>query len=230
MLGKSFNEVKADPNANPLNLDIRNDEENGKLESLQTWEVQLENGKSLWLETYTQTIRDDNNAVQEIYSYSRDVTQEKQEENQLRILNVLGESKDSEAFLRDMIQELRGIFNAEACIHIHSSNPNTLSYCIYKKDILPDTLKLHRQICKETDQDTPQFQGQNARGVFHHLHNIENVEALITQPIPDTFGRAIGKITITSPEKIHYSERTRAIMTLFANKVGCVLEEHTTRV
>jgi PAS domain S-box-containing protein len=230
ILGKTFDLLKVNKNANPLNLEMGKDQENGKLESIQTWEAKHQNGKSIWLETYTQTIQSDTDQIREIYSYSRDITEEKKEEFQLKILNVTGENKDSETFLRDMIQEIRGIFNAEACIHVHSSDPNSLSYCIYKKDISPEFLKVHRQLCKETDKITPQFQSKNARGVFNSIPNIDAIEAVITQPILNTFGKPIGKISITSQEEIFYSERTKAILTLFASKIGCVLEEHTTRI
>jgi PAS domain S-box-containing protein len=229
LLGKTFNDIKIQTADNPLNLDVGKAEDNGRFESTQTWKAQHANGKTVWLETYTQTVRNEQNAVQEIYSYSRDVSEEKNEEQQLKILNILGESKDSEAFLKDIIQEIRNTFSSEACIHIRSASPDTLSYCIYQKDIKPEVLKLHRQLCKETDQNIPQFQGQNARGVFHHLEGIEPIEAVITHPIPGTFGKPIGKITITSYEKINYSERTKAVLSVLSSKVGCVLEEHITR-
>jgi PAS domain S-box-containing protein len=229
IIGRTLDLIKVQDNDYPLNLNMGTEEENGRFESTQTWMAKHSNGKTIWLETYTQTLRDENNVVQEIYSYSRDVSEEKNEEQQLKILNVLGESKDSEAFLRDIIQEIRNTFKAEACIHIRSTSPEALSYCIYQKDIKQDILKLHRIICKETDQNIPQFQGQNARGVFHHLDGIEPIEALITHPIPGTFGKPIGKITITSDEKINYSERTKAVLSVLASKVGCVLEEHITR-
>jgi len=228
MMGKKFDDIKVSPEANPLDLDMGENENSGRFESTETWEATHANGRPVWLETYTQTIRDQNNEISEMYSYSRDVSDQKNEEGQLKMLHVLGNNKDSETYLKDIIQEIRSSFQAEACIHIRPSNPTGLSYCVYQKDINPVILKLHRQIAKETDQNIPQYQTQNARGVFHNFENIETIEAIISLPIPGTFGQAIGKITITSENKIVYSERTKAVLLVLASKVGCVLEEHIT--
>ena len=229
ILGKSFDDLKLDPNVFPLNKNCGTDEENGKLESTQVWRINRKDKEEVWLETYTQTNRDEQNKVKEIYSYSRDVTEQKNEEHQIKILAVLGENADSEAFLLAIIQEMEEKMKARVCIHTFSSSPDKLSYCFHSNSAPEDEIKLHKTINKETPHDKALFQPKTAAGVFHHIDGIGETEALLTQPIPGTFGRPIGKITITSNHPLTESERTKAILSLCATKIGCVLEEHITK-
>jgi PAS domain S-box-containing protein len=230
LIGKSFEELKLDLNAAPLNTNMSKDEANGQIESTQTWRVKHKEGQEVWLETYTQTGEEfEKPELKEIYSYSRDVTDRVHEEAQLKILSVLGDSSDSESFLKAMIMEMEQTMDAEVCIHIHSTSPDSLSYCIHKDNVLEEVVTIHRNINRATPNDKPIYQGSNAAGVFNHVEGTGELEAIITEPIPGTFGRAIGKITMFSKNRHSESERTKAILTLCATKIGNVLEEHLTK-
>jgi PAS domain S-box-containing protein len=230
LLGKTFEEIKIDKDASPLNIEAFSDEENGQLESISTWRVKHKEGQDVWLETYTQSGHDiENEEVKEIYSYSRDVTDRVKEEQQIRILTILGESSDSESFLKSIIEEMEQKMDASVCIHIHASSPDSLSYCINAEGTTEETANKHKALNRETPHDKPLFQCKNAAGVFNHVEGTEGLESVITQPIPGTFGRAIGKITIFSTHRISDSERTKAILLLCATKIGNVLEDHVTK-
>lgn len=230
LVGKSFEELKLDKSASPLNTNMDKDEANGQIESTQVWRVKHKMGQDAWLETYTQAGEEfEKPELKEIYSYSRDITDRVHEEEQLKILAVLGDSEDSESFLRAIIVEMEQNMDVEACIHIHSTSPDSLSYCIHKDNALEETIKLHRNINRETPNDKPLFQGSNAAGVFNYVEGTETLEAIMTEPIPGTFGRPIGKITMFSKNRHTSSERTKAILKLCATKIGNVLEEHITR-
>jgi hypothetical protein len=229
-MGKSFDDLKLDKSSSPLNTNMGNDEANGQIESTQVWRVKHKSGPEVWLETYTQSGQEfEMEELKEIYSYSRDITDRVHEEEQLKILSVLGDSSDSESFLKAIIVEMEQNMDVEACIHIHSTSPDSLSYCIHKNNALEETIKLHRNINRETPNDKPLFQGANAAGVFNHVAGTEELETIMTEPIPGTFGRPIGKITMFSKNKHSGSERTKAILKLCATKIGNVLEEHITR-
>jgi len=230
LIGKSFEDLKLDKNASPLNTNMLGDEANGQIESTQVWKIRHKDGQEVWLETYTQNGQEyEKPDLKEIYSYSRDVTDRVHEEEQLKILSVLGDSSDSESFLRAIIVEMEQNMDVNACIHIHSTSPDSLSYCIHREDALEETITLHRNINRETPNDKPLFQGTNAAGVFNHVDGTSDLEAIMTEPIPGTFGRPIGKITMFSKNRHTGSERTKAILKLCATKIGNVLEEHITR-
>jgi PAS domain S-box-containing protein len=230
LLGKNFDELKLDGNAIPINTNMPKDEANGQIESTQVWRIKHKEGHEVWLETYTQNAEEfEKSEIKEIYSYSRDVTDRVHEEEQLKILSVLGDSSDSESFLKAMIVEMEQNMDVEVCIHIHSTSPDSLSYCIHKDDALEETVSVHRSINRATPNDKPIFQGSNAAGVFNHVEGTQDLEAILTQPVPGTFGRPIGKITMFSKNRHPESERTKAILTLCATKIGNVLEEHITR-
>jgi PAS domain S-box-containing protein len=230
LLGKTFDQIKVDKEATPLNMGAFSDEENGQLESISTWRVQHKDGQEVWLETYTQSGHDlDDNEIKEIYTYSRDVTDRVKEEQQLRILTILGESSDSESFLKSIIEEMEQKMDASVCIHIHASSPESLSYCISPDNVSEETTNKHKALNRETPHDKPLFQCKNAAGVFNYVEGTEGLESVITQPIPGTFGRPVGKITIFSTHRISDSERTKAILLLCATKIGNVLEDHITK-
>jgi len=230
LLGKKFDHLKIDNDATPLNMSAFSDEENGQLESISTWRTKHKDGQEVWLETYTQSGHDiDDKEVKEIYSYSRDVTDRIREEQQIRILTILGESTDSESFLKSIIQEMELKMEASVCIHIHATSPDSLSYCISAEGETEETAAKHKALNRETPHDKPLFQCKNAAGVFNYIEGTEGLESVITQPIPGTFGRPIGKITIFSSHRTSDSERTKAILLLCATKVGNVLEDHVTK-
>jgi PAS domain S-box-containing protein len=230
LLGKTFDNIKLDKEASPLNTAAITDEENGQLESIFTWRTKHKDGQEVWLETYTQSGHDiEDKEVKEIYSYSRDVTDRIREEQQIRILTILGESTDSESFLKSIIEEMEQKMDASVCIHIHATSPDSLSYCINGDGVSEETANKHKSLNRETPHDKALFQCKNAAGVFNYIEGTDDLESVITQPIPGTFGRPIGKITIFSSHKISDSERTRAILLLCATKIGNVLEDHVTK-
>jgi PAS domain S-box-containing protein len=230
LLGKTFDEIKIDDEAAPLNIRAFTDEENGQLESISTWRVKHRDGQEVWLETYTQSGHDiENQEIKEIYSYSRDVTDRVREEQQIRILTILGESSDSESFLKSILEEIEQKMDASVCIHIHATSPDSLSYCISPEGSSEEAANKHKALNRETPHDKPLFQCKNAAGVFNYIEGTEGLESVITQPIPGTFGRPIGKVTIFSNHQISDSERTKAILLLCATKIGNVLEDHVTK-
>lgn len=231
LLGQSFEDLKADQGSKPMNTNASLAQENGELESISTWRVKHKDGQEVWLETYTQSGEDNlTNGIREIYTYSRDVTDRVKEEQQLRILTILGENTDSESFLKAIIGEIEQKMDASACIHIHATSPDSLSYCINDDKTGEEAITRHKSLNKETPNDSPLFQCKNAAGVFNHIEGTQGLESVITQPIPGTFGRTIGKITIFSNHTISDSERTKAILLLCATKIGNVLEEHVTKM
>ena len=230
LLGKTFDDIKLDRKADPLNLEAEEDGENGALETTRRWATKHRDGAIVWLETYTQTgVELGENKVSEIYSYSRDVTQEVKEEEALKILSVLGEGEDSQSFLLAIIEEMEQKHGGSVVIHIHPSTPGALSYSVHSRKTPEEVVKAHKSVNKETPPDKMVFQGRNAGGVYNHIEGCESLEAIIGVPIQGTYGAPIGKITILSEEKIAESERTKAILVLCAGKIGNVLENHVTR-
>jgi PAS domain S-box-containing protein len=230
LLGKSFDGIKMDKKADPLNLEAAEDGENGNLETTRRWATKTKEGDVVWLETYTQTGMELGEArVTEIYSYSRDVTEEVKEEEQLRILSVLGEGEDSQSFLLAMIEEMEQKLEGSVVIHIHPSTPGALSYSVKNKRMGEDALLAHKNLNRETPPDKLIFQGRNAGGVYNHVEGCGALEAVLSVPITGTYGEPIGKITITSEGKITESERTKAVLVLCAGKIGNVLENHVTK-
>lgn len=230
LLGQTFDKLKIDMDSTPLNMEAFSDEENGQLESTSTWRVKHKDGQEVWLETYTQSGHDiEDKDIKEIYSYSRDVTDRVREEQQIRILTILGESSDSESFLKSIIEEMEQKMEASVCIHIHATSPESLSYCINSEATNEASSNRHKALNRETPHDKALFQCKNAAGVFNYIEGTEGLESIITQPIPGTFGRPIGKVTIFSTNRISDSERTKAILLLCATKIGNVLEDHVTK-
>lgn len=226
LIGKKFDAFRVDDRAEPINLSAAEDEENGSLESTRAWEARRPDGSRIWLETYSQTTRGNRNEVLEIYSYSRDITDVKQEEAQLKILSVIGEEDDTQSFLVAMIKEMEDRWTGSVVIHIHGRPGERNSYRFAREGLEPEILKFHTELDKATPNAKTIFQGTGAAGVFNSLPGSEEAVAVIAQPILGSFGKPIGKITIHRKSPLAESERTKAVLTLCASKIGCVLEEH----
>lgn len=229
LIGRNFDELKLDPNTTPINLQCGEDESNGQLETTNTWNAQRKDKKEIWLETYTQATKNLSGGLVEIYSYSRDITEQKNEERQLQILKVLGEDTDSEAFLKAILHEIETHLDASAVLHIHPYSRDRISFSIHTSKLDEDSLQFHKELNRETNNELATFQSKNANGVFNQLKNSESWEAIICEPVPGTYGRSIGKITICAHHPINESERTKAILSLCASRIGCVLESHVLR-
>jgi len=229
MIGTKLDLYKVDERAEPINLSAGTDEENGLLESTRVWEVKRPDKKKIWLETYSQATRGVRNEVTEIYSYSRDITEAKQEEAQLKILAVLGEEEDTQSFLMSMIKEMEDRWEASVVIHIHGRPGERNTYRFSREGLAPEVLAFHTGLDKATPNEKVIFQGTGAAGVFHNLEGSADYEAVICQPVLGSFGKSIGKLTICRKAPMGESERTKVVLTLCAGKIGCVLEEHIMR-
>lgn len=229
LVGKNFDLVKVNANDQPINLNATEDALNGQLESTYIWQAQHKSGKTVWLETFSQASRNDEEEINEVYSYSRDVTDQKNEEAQLRMLSIVGEETDTAGFLNTMIHEMEESFNGSVMIHIHGKPGEYETYRLPQKRLDAAVEQFHKDLDRNTSHEKPQFQGMGASSVFHHIKGSEEYEAVITQPVLDNFGRPIGKITIARKSAIPESERTKAVLLLCGTRVGSVLEEHLTR-
>lgn len=226
LIGKTLDSLKTDPLAEPINLQAAEDEENGSLECTRVWAVIRPDQQPLWLETYSQTTRGDKGEVLEIYSYSRDITEAKMEEAQLKILTVMGDETDTQSFLDEMIREIENRLEAVVFIHVHGRPGETKSYRFKREGTSETLIAFHTELDKRTPNDKVTFQSTGAAGVYNTLPGSEGTDAVISQPILGSFGQAIGKITISRTGPLTESERTKAILTICAGKIGCVLEEH----
>lgn len=226
LIGEKLDGLKVDHRAEPINLSAATDEENGALEATRVWEVKRPDGKRLWLETYSQPTRGNRNEVLEIYSYSRDISDAKMEEAQLRILSVLGDEDDTQSFLMAMIKEMEDRWEGSVVIHIHGRPGERNSYRFKRDGLSATAITFHTDLDKVTPNEKLIFQSTGAAGVFHNIEGSAEAEAVICQPILGSFGKPIGKITICRKTALAESERTKAVLTLCASKIGCVLEEH----
>ena len=229
LIGTKLDGLRKDERAEPINLTAGADEENGQLESTRVWEVRHPDGRTLWLETYSQATRGIRNEVTEIYSYSRDITDAKMEEAQLKVLSVMGAAADTQSFLMAMIKEMEDRWGGDVVIHIHGRLGERNSYKFSKEGQTPAVVAFHTELDKTTPNDKGIVQSTGAAGVFHNVPGSEDTDAIICQPILGSFGKAIGKITISRKTPLPESERTKAVLTLCASKIGCVLEEHIMR-
>lgn len=225
LIGKTLGEF-ADY-GEPIDLECGEKERTGELEQYREWKLTV-NGEEKWMETYTHAIRDNKNGIKEIYSYSRDITQEKAEEKTISILNTVSEENDTLTFLTTLTKEIGTKLDASVAIHIYSTSERK-GYVITLEHTSDKEKAAHKELAKVTPNNKEVFQGKNAHGVFHHIPGIEEQETVITQPIPGAYGNPIGKITIIKKTPTNPSERTKAVLKLCANKIGCVLEEHLMR-
>jgi len=231
LIGKTLDEVKINDTAQPVNLSAIADELNGQLESTQVWEAQHRSGKTVWLETFSQASRNEGEQIVEIYSYSRDVTEAKNEEAQLRIINAVGEETDTAGLLNTIVEEMEDCFQATVMIHIHGKPGEYETYRLPAKKNTAEVEGFHKDLDIHTSKEKAVFQSSNAASVYHSIANCENMEleAVITHPIRNNYGRPIGKITIASKSILPESERTKAVLLLCSTRIGSILQEHLIR-
>jgi PAS domain S-box-containing protein len=227
LIGRKFDDIKKNQNEETINLGWESDEANGQLETTTVWETSHKDGSQIWLETYSQGTRNKAGEVTEIYSYSRDVTEEKREENSLEILQILGSENDAQSFIEAVMLEMEEKIDASVCLHIHG-RPG-LGEQIIAGPRANQAKELHKGVNHNTPPEKSIFQGKGASALFNEIETTQELETIITEPVLNSLGKPLGKITICREKKTPESGRLKFILSLTANKIGCVLEEHATR-
>jgi hypothetical protein len=170
----------------------------------------------VWLETYTQCNRNNRGDVDTIYSYSRDVTDQIEEEHQLKILFAKG--KTHEETLEEIINSLQTYFHGNAYIHNEKfQNP---------ENPLEPT---HVALKNKTHSDISTIIAQNAGNLYNYIPGMETIQGLIIEPITNDNGIPIGKLTFLSELPLIHTPRTETILKLCCVTISQILAKPMTQ-
>lgn len=223
LVGKTFDDLKSEPNAEPLQKNCADLELSGQLENSSVWKTRHSDGSDLWIQTFTQASTNQNAEITTLYSYSRNVTQQVAEEQQLQLLSMLNNPSHRETFLPTLLEETELRLNGTMVIHIFEPERFPPHEQIIFNTNRNTDLQTHREIAAKTDPLKEIFQPKNAAGFYHFVPGMHNYQALISQPIQDIFGEPLGKFTVLCTSPLSYSERTRSILRIAAIHISSFL-------
>lgn len=225
MEGKTLESYCNPEDEEKINFPEQDQIQNGDIQLLIQHRLKKKNGEWAWVETFTQ-----NNTAQhgtDYFTYSRDITQTKEEEDILDALTGVEYKADLSTQLKIYAYKLAEVFKTPLCgVYVHPQNEGQASFVI-----ATDTEK--KDIFLEVGNNTPPLEKIISQVEAHTLLpdypklQAEKIQSLMVIPVLSInhYNTQIASIILMNKEQTSFTEKAVKLATVSAVQIASTLEK-----